>query len=481
VFLSQDGDLQQVGWDGPEREVLWRYNQHYFDDLNAAEASRRAVWHRRLVHDWIRGNPPGQGIGWEPYPTSLRIVNWIKWFLSGNDLPAPCAHSLAVQARWLCRRLEYHLLGNHLLSNAKALVFAGLYFDGAEAHRWRQKGFRILSREMREQVLLDGGHFELSPMYHALALEDTLDLLNLADSFVTALDSEEMNVVLELRDKASAMLHWLRAMCHPDGSISFFNDAAADIGPSLSELEAYADRLGVRGDCVKQPITWLDDSGYARLEVPGAVALLDMAPIGPDYLPGHAHADTLSFELSVRGRRTIVNSGTSCYGISIERLRQRGTAAHNTVVVSGEDSSEVWGGFRVARRARPIGPEITVGQELVASCGHDGYTRLPGSPVHKRRWIINEGRISVRDHVSTVALSSEARFHFHPDVKVSIGPRLNQGFVLLADGHKATWCVDHGDVRIERTSWHPGFGSSLENQCLVIELVEGRSSFSLQW
>ena len=29
------------------------------------------------------------------------------------------------------------------------------------------------------------------------------------------------------------------------------------------------------------------------------VAIIDVAKIGPDYLPGHGHADTLSFELSI--------------------------------------------------------------------------------------------------------------------------------------------------------------------------------------
>ncbi|MFB1490650.1 MULTISPECIES: heparinase II/III family protein [unclassified Thiocapsa] len=52
-----------------------------------------------------------------------------------------------------------------------------------------------------------------------------------------------------------------------------------------------------------------------HLEAGSAVALLDVAPIGPDYLPGHAHADTLSFELSLFGQRVIVNGGTSRYRI----------------------------------------------------------------------------------------------------------------------------------------------------------------------
>ncbi|MFO1266416.1 MAG: heparinase II/III family protein [Rubrivivax sp.] len=108
----------------------------------------------------------------------MRIVNWIKWFLAGEPAQAPWLASLAVQARWLAQRLEWHLLGNHLFANAKALFFAGLFFEGREADEWLATGARILERELPEQVLDDGGQFERSPMYHALALEDVLDLLN---------------------------------------------------------------------------------------------------------------------------------------------------------------------------------------------------------------------------------------------------------------------------------------------------------------
>ena len=83
-----------------------------------------------------------------------------------------------MQVRFLRKRLEIHLLGNHLFANAKALVFAGLYFTGNEADEWLGKGLAILEREVPEQVLRDGGHFERSPMHHGIILEDLLDLLN---------------------------------------------------------------------------------------------------------------------------------------------------------------------------------------------------------------------------------------------------------------------------------------------------------------
>ena len=186
-FLNQAHALADHGWDDPALDTLWRFNLHYFDDLSAPDGASRADWHQAILTRWVRENSPGLGIAWEPYPTSLRIVNWVKWALEGNVLPSECVQSLAVQARWLTGRLERHLLGNHLFANAKALVFAGLFFDGAEATMWLEKGLGILESQVPEQILADGGQFERSPMYHALALEDMLDLLNVTSTLGQAM------------------------------------------------------------------------------------------------------------------------------------------------------------------------------------------------------------------------------------------------------------------------------------------------------
>jgi uncharacterized heparinase superfamily protein len=122
-FLSREIELPvSGGWDDAQTPKLWRYNLHYFDDLNAVGSDTRAAWHQALIARWIRENPPGQGTGWEPYPTSIRIVNWIKWALRGPQLEADQLRSLANQVRWLIKRVEHHLLGNHLLANAKAMM-----------------------------------------------------------------------------------------------------------------------------------------------------------------------------------------------------------------------------------------------------------------------------------------------------------------------------------------------------------------------
>ncbi|WP_413889037.1 heparinase II/III family protein [Candidatus Aalborgicola defluviihabitans] len=162
--------------------------------------------------------------------------------LAGNALPEPCARSLVLQARWLHKRLEWHLLGNHLFANAKALVFAGLFFEGPEAQQWLTTGLRIIARELPEQVLSDGGNFERSPMYHAIFLEDLLDLVNAANVWTGQVDAA---LAESWRNVAGSMLVWLQGMAHPDGKIALFNDAAFGVAPTTQELTAYARRLAL--------------------------------------------------------------------------------------------------------------------------------------------------------------------------------------------------------------------------------------------
>src|SRR5262249_47450203 len=146
--------------------------------------------------------------------------------------------SLADQVRCLRVRLEYHLFGNHLLANAKALVFAALFFDGAEPKKWLDTGLGILQTELPEQILADGGHFERSPMYHAPILEALLDPLALGRVFAEGIPAELLD---RWKGLAGGMLTWLGAMSHPDGGIAFFNDAAMNFSPTQAQLLAFAD------------------------------------------------------------------------------------------------------------------------------------------------------------------------------------------------------------------------------------------------
>ncbi|MDT8420828.1 MAG: alginate lyase family protein [Desulfuromonadales bacterium] len=473
-FLNQENCVEcPAEWNSPHLDKLWLYNLHYFDDLTAEAAAERTALHVALVERWIDENTPGQGNGWEPYPLSLRIVNWLKWGLAGNNLPDVALQNLAVQIRFLCKRLEYHLLGNHLFANAKALVFGGLFFEGVEADGWLDKGWRILAQQLSEQVLADGGHFERSPMYHAIILEDLLDLINILNSY-------GKQAPVGWIETAQRMLGWFAVMQHPDGEIVLFNDSAFGIAARPEKLFDYAQRLGVSAkDVCSEGLTHLQETGYVKLQNDQATVFLDVAPIGPDYLPGHAHADTLSFELSLFGRRVIVDSGTSCYGNNDERHRQRGTAAHNTVVINGENSSEVWSGFRVARRARPSTLEMGQDNDILrVACAHDGFSRLKGKPEHRREWTLTSDSLKVKDSIQGHFKHATGRLYLHPDVKVN--SKAERAY-LIVDSHRIVIDLQGAEMTVVDTTWHPEFGLSIPNKCLQLNFRQSETTIRFSW
>ena len=476
--MSQEADVPDAqSWQRDDMPLLWLYNLHYFDDLNAQDADQRLDWHKQLINRWVAEIPLTEGVGWQPYPISLRSVNWIKWQLKGNTLPDFGATSLALQIRFLRSHLEIHLLGNHLWANAKALVFAGCFFEGKESDEWLKKGLSLIQRESAEQILNDGGHFELSPMYHAIVLEDLLDLVQLAMLYPQRLSQALQDEWTRL---SKSMFVWLSAMSHPDGGISLFNDATHGIAPDLAALKRYAEALGLAIYIPESQSQLLSESGYFSARNAAACLIADVGRIGPDYLPGHAHADTLSFELSLFGQRVIVNQGIDRYGTDPERIRQRGTAAHSTVQVDGENSSEVWSGFRVARRAYPQQLSFEEnGSAVFLNCAHNGYRRLPGRVTHQRTWALTDQSLTVTDKLSGKYQTVVAYFHLHPLLCVSSLD--GNSCVLSVAGHDVMLTVTGGELRVGEGAYHEGFGLRATATCLQVTMTADQLSTVIRW
>jgi len=477
-FLNLSKEVNNANvWNLAGEEKLWLYNFHYFDDLNAKNSEERSVYHNDLMNKWIDENPSTKGNGWESYPLSLRIVNWIKWGLCGNEFSDQQLLSLFEQAQWLSRRIEFHLLGNHLIANAKALIFAGSLFKGDTAQKWLSKGIEVLVLQINEQVLDDGGHFERSPMYHAIVLEDLLDVINISFSFPGRIKDEALK---KFQNSARKMISALNVMCHPDRDIAFFNDSAMNIASKPDDLIEYGRTLGLISVAnEKFRTTGLPDTGYYSLHKKNIQLIVDAAPIGPDYLPAHAHADTLSFELSIGKQRLLVNSGTSCYGNSNERLRQRRTAAHNSLTIDSHDSSEVWSGFRVARRAKIVGRKIKILEtKAMISASHDGFQRLKNVNLHQRTWELSQKELIITDSLTGSGVHFVCMYyHFHPELYLEM---VQDKVVHIFDNEEKHLAVmnmdDSADISINDGTFHPEFGLSLQNQNISCKI---KSEFPL--
>lgn len=393
-----------VDWRAAEMPRLWRYHLHSFEWLRDAALDRRAAL--AYVEDWIAANPVGTRDAWEAYPVSRRIGNWIDLFATpevAGSISDIARASLATHALWLERNLETHLLANHYLENARALMLASAYFSGVDAERWRRAGERVMHTQLREQILSDGGHVERSPMYHALVLEALLDLVNIAVANPTAFSEP---VVAELRAATRTGLAFLAAIVLPDGSLPLFNDAAHGIAQPASRLFAYGVATGAwPGPRVQEALRTLAASGYYVVSNGADALVVDCGELGPAYQCGHGHADTLAYELMLGGRLVVSDAGVFGYDDDERRRYARSAAAHSTITIDGAEPCELWGAFRVGRRAHPLTASLRGvrpgSARFVGS--HDGFRRLTGRPTVTRTIDWNDGTIVVTDRISSAA------------------------------------------------------------------------------
>ena len=363
TFLNRTLNLSPVDWNRRYESHLWSYHLHYFG--YAVWCARAYIERgddrimrvcRQLIDGWIAEARIGASDGWDAYPISLRVVNWIYAYALVIDR----CHDRQFLERWrvsiylqldfLSRHLEFHLLANHLLKNVKALVIGGLFFGRED---WRVRGERLLWREFDEQVLEDGGHYERSPMYHAQALTDFLECYAILKAF------NRVSETGRCESKLRAMAAFLEAMSYPDGTIALFNDSAnrEETRPQPI-IEAVRRTCGEREESLprefKQTGYYFWTSQDEREKI-----IVDAGPPAVDYNPAHAHCDLLSYELWIDGGPVIVDSGLHGYGGDRFREYCRSTRAHNTVTFDDREQSEVWGTFRMGRRARLIGVEVS--------------------------------------------------------------------------------------------------------------------------
>lgn len=464
VFLNQAADLGwPMRWEKAGRlPLLWRFNLHYFHFLYLLTIPEQEY----LCLNWVKTFPQNKGEAWHPYPTSLRIVEWIK----SNPQHPVLQKSIYEQAAFLSQNMETFHPGNHLLENAQALIFAGLYFSGdAQAGQWLKKGLAIIEQQTPAQVLDDGGYFERSTMYHSLMLELYLNLLN-----ILPLDVQFRPLVERTAQK---MLGFLQSTLHPDGQLALFNDSTTEIAPSPQDLVGYAERLGI------QPLPLQNSfpsSGFFVMKDSPLFAIIDAGPIGPDHLPAHAHADIFSFELSLGDERFITDTGVFEYAAGARRNYCRSTAAHNTVEVDGQSQAEVWSSFRVARRFLPEKIQfIQSSREAKLSGEFPGWGALLNSKlVHERsfEFLPDQGRFVIKDLVKQPGNHDlVSRLHLAPGCKVEI---TSQGCSIRKAG-RVLKLSSNLPPSVEESPYYPRFGLEVFRPVLIFR-SEKSKDFNLE-
>lgn len=393
----------RVDWAFLNHGLLWHYHLHYLDWIRQPDLSDDSAV--AFVRDYTQRAARTRGFR-DPYPSSLRVMNMVKLAEERPALAGELAPRIAADTGHVLSCLEYHLMGNHLLENGFALASAGLFFHDASVF---DRATRILYPQLKEQMLPDGAHFERSMSYHQLVVSRMIDTLALIDLIGANFTTRVLHLRQFIAKRLPRALGWLQTARIND-QLGCMNDSVPDDNGRRRFLLQRAAELGICPDS-----TPLGESGLRVLRFGSGRALLDVGTVGPRYIPGHAHAGTVSFELSDPHGPVLVDTGVSTYDAGSRRSYERSTAAHNTVEIAHRSSSEVWGAFRVGRRARV---RVLRDTDSEVEAEHDGYRHL--RVIHRRKWQADPRCLTVTDVIDGpgASLPAVARYFAAPQLTV---------------------------------------------------------------
>ena len=478
VFRMLGGEIERGKshiWERDDKDPkishLWLIHLHSMNYLRGCDDAELMF----LVQDWIKKNPKFEPdywhASWNSYALSIRIYVWITEFARRPAARDKVGHvltrSIFQQLEFLVRNLELDLRGNHLIKNIRTLLWGSCFIAGESSKRWRQTGIKLLRRELGNQILADGIHYERTPSYHNEVLSDLIDCL-------LVLDDQEVRVLL--REKIETMMDVASALTQPDGGPILFNDSVIT-SKSFSAIQRRLMGFETKPIAGSSNFSF-SEGGFSGIRRGHNFFVVKHGPMVAGQQPGHGHADIFSFEWSLEGRRFIVDKGVFEYEAGNQRELSRATRSHNTLNIDGLDQCEMWGSFRSGRKPRVTSTVEFDGDKIVVEGSHDGYCRLAGRPVHKRRITASERHVSVDDRViGGCGQIAEARLLLHPDCE----PIKRGETILIGFGSYQVGLTSNSDMKITETSWFPTFGESIKTYqiALVYGTIPGAWHFQL--
>ena len=389
-----------------------------------------------------------------------RLFHWLAlWspLLTGDNLSEDAQIRRSSVMRQLKRlRLTYKRTSPGLsrLKAAAVLVIGGARLK-EKSDGFLGRGLDWLDDEIEAQILPDGGHVSRAP---AKALE-ALHILLTVDSLLQARGVEGSRAMSRAIDRLAPVIPFFTAA---DGKLFGFNGSGEGEKAHLKAIKKAAPATTAKS------FGYCPHTGYQRIVAEGTVLMVDTGATTPRPFDEQAHLSPLAFELSTELGRLVVNCGWNEHQPQSFRRAVRATAAHSNLVLDNRSSGRLLKDGWLSKRIGEVvaiaaGPVTATRKEQVSGTwletSHDGYREETGL-THRRRFYMSiegddiRGEDSLFVPLGAVPLSNtekpfQIRFHFHPDVRVSLSQ--DQQSALLVQGGKAGWRfrTDGGPVTLE--------------------------------
>lgn len=469
-------DDKQVG----DVKVLWELGRHqHLISLAVAYACSGNISYRDSVIEqidgWIDANPFGLGIHWNSsLECGLRLISWavVHSLLILRDQHQGLFSAVSDRDRfgqaiyqhaWFIRHnlSRYSSANNHLIGELSGLWVTSQVFDlGSAGKKWGQFAKRELEQQVQAQVYSDGVDKEQAIYYHLWVLEYLLVIWLVGERNGQPFSQN-------LKERILLMSEFLHDISLNSGGPPQIGDAddgfVTRFEPSwpsdpYNEIQIAVDTIFNNGRPatsrnLPQKAFWYaliagilprsphdsphdNEKNYPILYKEGGYAILgdehfhlvfDAGPLGYPSIAAHAHADALSFCLALDDEWWLIDPGTYAYHRETEwRNYFRGTSAHNTVVINGQNQSKIGGAFLWLDRAHAAIESIgkkNDGTQFVSGV-HDGYRFI--EITHRRRitYAASTGIVEITDFFgqgnSTGPLQISIYFHFAPDIELTI-------------------------------------------------------------
>jgi uncharacterized heparinase superfamily protein len=402
-------------WFPPVAGPAWIAEWHSFgwlsDLMAAGEAGRETA--RELMRSWVAENRRWHSLAWRSDVLATRLFAWLAHLgeIAGRDededLRRVVMASLAVQLRHLGRSAWRECSGAARIRALKGLICGLAALGGPQARMAR--ALRALERETDSQLLADGGHRSRSPSVQLQVLRDLVDTR-------AALRAAAIEPPPALQGAIERMAPVLRLFRHGDRRLALFND-------SIEEDGVMIDLVLTRSEAKGPAPRHIPDTGFDRLAAGQSLVIVDTGAPPASGFDEHAHAGTLSFEMSHGRERIIVNCG-AYRGPKPDWWRvARASAAHSVLVVADTNAAEIREDGAVGRSPTSVAREHAEheGQQWV-SANHDGYRTRFGLIYTRQIFLAADGEdLRGEDQLAGRPGAAFAlRFHLHPVTEVSL-------------------------------------------------------------
>ena len=462
-------------------------NFSWLRHLRAADSAITRANARSLIDEWINVQGGWNATGWRLDILSRRVICWLSqapFVLQEADARfyRRFIRSLSRQVRYLRKSLKETRAGLPRLQALIALNYATLCLQGQSGHL--RGDTRRLVDELQRQILPDGGHISRNS---GVLVELLVDLLPLRQLF----SARHLQPPAAINNAIDRMMPMLRFFRHADGNFAQFNGMGATPVDLLATVLAYDDARGT-------PVSNAPHSGYQRIDAGNAALLMDTGKPPPLPVSQEGHAGCLSFELSWKQHRLVVNCGLPAVNKENWRQVARATPAHSTVIFNDTSSCRFFDSMRRLLGGIPIisGPhDVQIARDddaggVTLRASHDGYAPDFGV-IHTRlvRLSADGGALDGEDsfrpadgHTFPAKAADEyaIRFHLHPAVKAN---RLSDGrgvILLLPDKDVWSFATMGEQVQIEESVYLAGQDGPRRTVQIVI-YGDARETPAVRW